>query len=1215
MCKKFGNFPEHLAALYTAQVLKGLEFLHEQGTIHRDIKGANILTTKDGLAKLADFGVATKVAKLEDKLSIVGTPNWMAPEVIELNGATTASDIWSVGCTVIELLTGNPPYHRLDHMQTLYAIVNRDYPPIPEGITPLAQDFLIQCFQRDHNLRVTAKNLLKHAWLAENKKAAPSTVYSHSPTQYEEAVKTVQKWNKAITSNDDAYSRTANRKRKPTYKPTTNNNEERKPTSRIESKPFSTLRYFSQARQLEFRGMMRNSPQKGTLSPTECWDQDFPEDVPEKLTGYEETIQKSVAISSPSSTDSDEYEGNSVIEHMKKTTGSANQLLQWQETSSIQSKKSSFRDDSEEDYSDLIGELDIAKLPDSAKRSQLAAPSKYHPSELSGIFRHMASHEVSKTPKVSTKEPRSISEQSNSSPVLSKEEHSKKAIALDSFQESEEDYDYSDMFRDQKKLDFDFKRQNSAGVNFEEDEREGHDPFAEFEKFDESNIVENVARERLAHAQIRVESILDNLNKNMKGSYLVSYVEELHELLHEFPVTSKTVLKCHGLLLLLEVLELHVDNKTLVPGLLQILILLLEENHQSVENFCLLGGITLITKLTSKKYDNEIRMQAASVISLLCNSEKYGLPMLLACGGLCILADFIEEDCVTQPEFVSIGINGVWSVFEHQGSTPRNDICRKLSKHGILDSLSIVLKSLLSEPSTENIILIDRIVSIFVYFSQAESFVKNATANRTLFCNLFKCFSNLNTQHQLSVLKFIKNMSSLPEILPILQNANTIDYLTNVLSGATKKPVFKDYASQILHTMYNLCRLSQVRQEEAAQCGIIPALQEAVAGDLPLKEFALPILCDMALAGKICRKALWQNNGLDTYLGLTSDPYWQVKAYDAIFFWLQEDFARVEVFLLNERCTKQLFNGLEGARGTFFDAVLAPFLQIMRSSAAICGALATTRLFQLIKTHLNIPRPMLRLNLLRLLRVVLDHFPEKLPLVKDTGLYHNISLLSKSDDAVMVKQLTKELLELSISAESKLENDPFYRSPSKRASLERINDDGSYYMHSGKFNSSLNSPAGQTRSSISGSSDSTRSATSNWRTHRPSISQPTFPAPNTTMMLPPKSPTRRTKHLAHASLSNPTSSTLNSSNGSLRDEGLSSDDNNFHSSRSHSPEKQKDNFVISTPKKFLNLKDGNFDIDNRSRSPPSRSPVRRGRVPLRDSLYLSDRSISRLHQD
>lgn len=119
-----------------SQVLHGLLYLHEQGVIHRDIKGANILTTKEGLVKLADFGVASRTTGLSES-SVVGTPYWMAPEVIELSGATTASDIWSLGCTVIELLEGKPPYHNLAPMPALFRIVNDDHPPLPQGASPV----------------------------------------------------------------------------------------------------------------------------------------------------------------------------------------------------------------------------------------------------------------------------------------------------------------------------------------------------------------------------------------------------------------------------------------------------------------------------------------------------------------------------------------------------------------------------------------------------------------------------------------------------------------------------------------------------------------------------------------------------------------------------------------------------------------------------------------------------------------------------------------------------------------------------------------------------------------------------------------------------------------------------------------------------------------------------------------------------------------------
>ncbi|ANB13990.1 mitogen-activated protein kinase kinase kinase STE11 [Sugiyamaella lignohabitans] len=207
MCLSFGNFPEPLLAGYIVQVLNGLRFLHEQGTIHRDIKGANILTDKEGKIKLADFGVATQsvVGTLSRDKSVVGTPYWMAPEVIEVNGATAASDIWSLGCTIVELLTGKPPNYHLDPMSAMYAIVSKEI-PLPEGISSELKDFLLECFQKDPNLRVSAKALQKHPWL---KKHSPSMASSN--TKYEEAIKTVKIHNSpkratSTTLGDDIFS-------------------------------------------------------------------------------------------------------------------------------------------------------------------------------------------------------------------------------------------------------------------------------------------------------------------------------------------------------------------------------------------------------------------------------------------------------------------------------------------------------------------------------------------------------------------------------------------------------------------------------------------------------------------------------------------------------------------------------------------------------------------------------------------------------------------------------------------------------------------------------------------------------------------------------------------------------------------------------------------------------------------------------------------------
>ncbi|KAJ2065639.1 Protein kinase of the Mitotic Exit Network [Coemansia sp. S146] len=164
--KSFGSFPEKLVLAYAVKIIEGLIYLHGRDVVHCDLKACNILTTKQGNTKLTDFGVSLnlKLRKPGDESVVAGTPYWMAPEIIQLDGACMASDIWSLGCTVIELLTGKPPYSELLTMAALYRIVEDDHPPIPEGISEELKDFLLQCFQKEPANRPTAAELMSHSW-------------------------------------------------------------------------------------------------------------------------------------------------------------------------------------------------------------------------------------------------------------------------------------------------------------------------------------------------------------------------------------------------------------------------------------------------------------------------------------------------------------------------------------------------------------------------------------------------------------------------------------------------------------------------------------------------------------------------------------------------------------------------------------------------------------------------------------------------------------------------------------------------------------------------------------------------------------------------------------------------------------------------------------------------------------------------------------------
>lgn len=162
--KVFGPLPESVVKAYVRHVLEALGYLHANGVVHRDVKGSNLLVTREGSIKLADFGVATMEHKSGDEVA-VGSPFWMAPEAIEMSEFTTAADIWSLGCCVVELLTGEPPYFGMSQISALYHMVNDDSPPLPDDLPLDLQSFLGRCFVKDPRGRATARELLAHPWL------------------------------------------------------------------------------------------------------------------------------------------------------------------------------------------------------------------------------------------------------------------------------------------------------------------------------------------------------------------------------------------------------------------------------------------------------------------------------------------------------------------------------------------------------------------------------------------------------------------------------------------------------------------------------------------------------------------------------------------------------------------------------------------------------------------------------------------------------------------------------------------------------------------------------------------------------------------------------------------------------------------------------------------------------------------------------------------
>jgi hypothetical protein len=672
----------------------------------------------------------------------------------------------------------------------------------------------MECFQKNPTLRISAKRLLKHPWILSAKRTVPAV--PTKPTEYQEAVKSVQEWNEALKSPNSLRRSARLATGGPRNSPVPANGGAAASRKNPTNVNLNIPKHRPTAE--SFR-----SPE---LDHDDNWDDDFAESISpralqmphlkphDNFGGLFSSDRLKAFASFETVTEQAEFgDGEATVksslnlQHLQRTpqgfapkaAGSAKAndakaratiLPSWSTTAvsdveerhDIQPKtaflrgipkaahmpKSKvaalarpsqlFREDTIEDYSDLLpsdegaferrlAAMQYAQPPAALSQQQAIRATSGSPSE-SFSPRLFHPSDLKAAPK-SIRDVRSSGnarQRSASSTSTRKLHRTQSEIEIQKYAEDEGD-DFSDVFGDIRhphantsRAESDSGSEHSSlamitskmANSFVIADEDDMDPFANLDEgLENLNLENNVARDRDDRLTKMTENLVGDLKTSQSDDELLDVADQLLQVLYESPDKRSVILRSHGLLPILEILGTKPPNEV-VLSLLKIINLIILEDSEAQESLSFLGGISTISDFAYKRYPSDIRKEAAAFVRQMYQTSTLTLQMFIGCGGINVLVEFLEEDIDAERDLVLIGVNGVHCVFELQGPTPKNDFCRIFSRSSVLYPLSLVLNRMVEEDGEVAELIVDRIVHIFLIFSQAESHVKDLVADRMI---------------------------------------------------------------------------------------------------------------------------------------------------------------------------------------------------------------------------------------------------------------------------------------------------------------------------------------------------------------------------------------------------------------------------------------------------------------------------------------------------
>jgi len=318
------------------------------------------------------------------------------------------------------------------------------------------------------------------------------------------------------------------------------------------------------------------------------------------------------------------------------------------------------------------------------------------------------------------------------------------------------------------------------------------------------------------------------------------------------------------------------------------------------------------------------------------------------------------------------------------------------------------LKSAAEDPEAMAKKYPDKIANIFLVFSSADGVVKMSMSQFEVLSVLFDTFDILRPEVLVKILKSVKQLSMDHNTLNNIQRAGAIRRLVKIL-GNRQGLFVTEMHNQVLGSLYHLCRLDTDRQYQAAVEGIVPHLQFVIASQSPLKQFALPLICDLAHVKK-ARPELWKNKGVEFYLDLLEEEYWQVNAVDSLAVWLADETKRVEEIMVQPTQIAKVISAFESAKHASFVGVVEALLRVIQASVVINKALSTSSTFvPKLLDRLQHPNAQVRVSLLKSLTSLYEYHPNPKKMIAEYQLFPIVKRLTE-DKTILVKNLASKLL-------------------------------------------------------------------------------------------------------------------------------------------------------------------------------------------------------------